>query len=149
MVANRKRESSLGRALREYGKRNRELQASVVAARQQLHSIMSAFRSSEKRKEQAVTANRDLKRSLVVERCQRTDLLHQCKELEGCLDSCQSSAFESQTRAKGLENDNGVLQHAVTQLVAYAQELMSSQQSLQSELTKLEVTGKRQPAVYG
>lgn len=76
-------------------------------------------------------------------------LLRQCKELEGCLDSCQSSALESQTRAEGLEQDSSVLQQAVTQLVAYAQELMGSQQSLQKELTKLEITGKRQPAVYG
>jgi chromosome segregation ATPase len=76
-------------------------------------------------------------------------LVRQCKELETCLDSCQSSAFETQSRAEGLEKDNGVLQHAVTQLVAYAKELMNSQQSLQKELTKLEITGKRQPAVYG
>ncbi|KAG6974043.1 hypothetical protein JG687_00000515 [Phytophthora cactorum] len=149
MVTSRNREVSLGRALREYGKRNRELQASVVAARHQFHSVVSAFRSSEKRKEQAVSANWNLKRDLVVERCQRTDLVRQCKELETCLDSCQTSAAETQARAEGLEKDNGVLQHAVTQLVAYAKELMSSQQSLQRELTKLEITGKRQPAVYG
>ncbi|KAG7388834.1 hypothetical protein PHYPSEUDO_011668 [Phytophthora pseudosyringae] len=149
MVTSRNREVSLGRALREYGKRNRELQSTVVAARQQLHSVLSAFRSSEKRKEQAVSANWNLKRGLVIERCQRTDLVRQCKELESCLDSCQSSASETQSRAEGLEKDNGVLQHAVTQLVAYAKELMSSQQSLQRELTKLEITGKRQPAVYG
>ncbi|KAE8886939.1 hypothetical protein PF005_g15971 [Phytophthora fragariae] len=149
MVTNRNRELLLGRALREYGKRNRQLQTSVVAARQQLHSVVSAFRSSQKRKEQAISANWNLKRDLVIERCQRTDLLQQCRELETCLDSCQSSALESQTRAEGLEKDNGVLQHAVTQLVAYAQELRSSQQSLERELTKLEITGKRQPAVYG
>ncbi|KAG6580042.1 Cytochrome P450 86B1 [Phytophthora cinnamomi] len=149
MVVGRNREISLGRALREYGKRNRELQASVVAARQRLHSVANAFRNSEKRKEQAISANWNLKRDLVIERCQRTDLLQQCKDLESCLDSCQSSALESQTRAEGLEKDNGVLQHAVTQLVAYAQELRNSQQYLQRELTKLEITGKRQPAVYG
>ncbi|KAH7460430.1 hypothetical protein KRP22_008387 [Phytophthora ramorum] len=149
MVTSRNREVSLGRALREYGKRNRKLQASVIAARQQLHNVVSAFRSSERRKEQAISASWNLKRDLVLERCQRTDLVQQCKELESCLDSCQSSASETQARAEGLEKDNGVLQHAVKQLVAYARELMSSQESLQRELTKLEITGRRQPAVYG
>ncbi|POM72949.1 Dynactin [Phytophthora palmivora] len=149
MVTSRNREVSLGRALREYGKRNRDLQASVVAARQKFHIVVSAFRGSEKRKVQAISANCDLKRDLVIERCQRTDLIRQCKELENCLDSCQSSASETQTRAEGLERDNDVLHYAVTQLVAYAKELMSSQQSLQRELTKLEITGRRQPAVYG
>ncbi|KAF1773408.1 3-deoxy-D-manno-octulosonic-acid transferase, N-terminal [Phytophthora cactorum] len=140
MVTSRNREVSLGRALREYGKRNRELQASVVAARHQFHSVVSAFRSSEKRKEQAVSANWNLKRDLFGSTVQGAGDLS---------DSCQTSAAETQARAEGLEKDNGVLQHAVTQLVAYAKELMSSQQSLQRELTKLEITGKRQPAVYG
>ncbi|KAL3660178.1 hypothetical protein V7S43_014709 [Phytophthora oleae] len=149
MMTSRNREVSLGRALREYGKRNRELQASVFAARQQIHSVAGAFRSSEKRKEQAISANWTLKRDLVVERCQRTDLVRQCKELESCLDSCQTSASETQARAEGLQEDNGILQHAVAQLVAYAKELQTSQRALQEELTKLEVTGKRVPAVYG
>ncbi|ETI51014.1 hypothetical protein L914_05374 [Phytophthora nicotianae] len=149
MVTSRNREVSLGRALREYGKRNRELQASVVIARQQFYSIVSAFRSSEKRKKQAISTNWNLKRDLVVERCQRTDLVRQCKELETCLDSCQTSAAETQARAEVLEKDNGILQHAVTQLEAYAKELSDSQQSLQRELTFLEITGRRHPAVYG
>lgn len=34
-------EVSLGRALREYGKRNRELQTSVAAARQQVRAVLS------------------------------------------------------------------------------------------------------------
>ncbi|RLN92850.1 hypothetical protein BBJ28_00016575 [Nothophytophthora sp. Chile5] len=79
----------------------------------------------------------------------RNRLLHQCQELEKCLDSCQNSASETQTRAEGLDKENAVLQHAVTQLVAYAQELVGSQQSLQRELTQLEIVGSRQPFVYG
>ncbi|KAJ8556644.1 hypothetical protein ON010_g9324 [Phytophthora cinnamomi] len=45
--------------------------AGTSAAR--LHSVANAFRNSEKRKEQAISANWNLKRDLVIERCQRTE----------------------------------------------------------------------------
>lgn len=56
---------------------------------------------------------------------------------------------ETEARADALHEDNDSLQLAVQQLIAYAQVLAQSQQSLEHELRQLEVAGLREPAVFG
>lgn len=97
------REQSVGRALREYSKRNRALQDAVGATKHQvkqplrlldcvetqgtipdldrlclqLRNVLESLRSSEKRKTRAVAEASILKRDLVLEKCQRSEYVSQ------------------------------------------------------------------------
>ncbi|TMW58703.1 hypothetical protein Poli38472_010262 [Pythium oligandrum] len=149
MVSCREREGNMSRVMREYAKRNRVLQEAVTATQQQLRHVSDSLRRSERRKTEIATETSKLKRGLVVERCQREDLLQQCIALEKCLLACQRSAFDSADRAKSVEKENAVLQDAMVELCAYTKELMTSQESLQHDLKELEVRGETEPQVFG
>ncbi|KAJ0412651.1 hypothetical protein ATCC90586_002281 [Pythium insidiosum] len=145
----RTREGNVTRALREYARRNRTLQDSVEATQRQLRDVSDSLRRSERRKQEIAIESTQLKRGLVVERCQREDLLKQCIALEQCLMAFQESARDSADRASAAQKENAVLQVAVTELSAFSKELMTSQQQLKQQLKHLEVHGQVEPCVFG
>lgn len=75
--------------------------------------------------------------------------MRQCNELESCLAWYQSTNSETQNRAQELQRENVVLQSAVDKLCLFSKQLLQSQQSLQQELTQLEVHGRLEPLVFG